>query len=101
MRFCPWYPLDEAAAHAPAARGVFQVRVADGLCDYPTGKSAMIHYEAADDVRAAAAAFAAGHPDRALLCRHTIEIEGDDLAAFHARLLRDFRARFGVGPELP
>ena len=94
MRFCPWYPLDEAAAHAPAARGVLQVRVADGLLDYPTGKSAMVHYEYADDVRAAALAYARGRAG--LLARHLIE--GDDPAGIHARLLRDFRARFGASP---
>ena len=103
MRFCPWYPLDEAGRHAPAERGVLQVRVPAGLCRYPTGQSAMIHYELADDVRAAAVRFAAGHPASGWLARHTIEMSDDDRAgldAFHARLLRDFRARFGTEPEV-
>lgn len=101
MRFCPWYPLADAAAHAPSSRGVLQIRVADGLLDYPTGKSAMLHYELADDVRAAALArseLLAARPG--LLCRHTIELSAtEDLGAFHERLLRDFRARFGAPPE--
>jgi hypothetical protein len=99
MRFCAWYQLDEAADHAPAARGVLQVRVPQ-LLDYPTGKSAMVHYQLADDVRAAAIAYAAAHAGRGWLCRHTIEVgERDDVAAHHARLVRDFTARFGAAPR--
>jgi hypothetical protein len=103
MRFCPWYPLSEAGRHAPPERGVLQVRVAEGLLRYPTGQSAMLHYELTDDVRAAAARFAAAHPERGWLARHTIEMTDEDAAgldAFHARLLRDFRARFGAEPEV-
>ena len=105
MRFCPWYPLADADRHAPASGGVFQIRIADGLLDYPTGKSAMIHYEAAGDLRAAIAAFRASHPDGAgWLCRHTIEMTALDLSGasdFYARLLGDFTSRFGSGPRLP
>jgi hypothetical protein len=104
MRFGPWYPLVEADRHAPATGGVFQVRIPDGLLDYPSGKSAMVHYEAAADLRAAIAAFRAAHPGATWLCRHTIEMTAADVAAapdFHARLLRDFTARFGAGPRLP
>jgi hypothetical protein len=101
VRFCPWYPLVDAAAYAPAGEGVLQVRIAEGLLDYPTGKSAMVHYEHATDVRAAATATAAAHPGEALLCRH-LEIEpGDavDLAAFHAKVLEEFTRRFGCAPS--
>jgi hypothetical protein len=101
--FCPWYPLADAAAHAPAAEGVLQLRVTEGLVDYPTGKSAMVHYEHARDVRAAAIALAARHAKRALLCRH-LEIEPGaavDVAAFHARVLADFIRRFGTAPAFP
>lgn len=84
---------------------MFQIRVAEGLIDYPTGKSAMIHYEIADDVRAAVAAFRARSPAPAAaawLCRHTIEMTAADRAAeLHARLLREFTARFGTAPALP
>lgn len=100
MRFCPWYPLAAAAAHAPAAAGVLQLRLADGLLDYPTGKSAMVHYEHAGDVRAAATALATAHPEPPLLCRH-LEIEGDeavDLAAIHAKVREEFVRRFGSPP---
>src|SRR5688500_13207940 len=74
VRFCPWYPLADAAAHAPAGEGVLQLRVATGLLDYPSGKSAMVHYEHATDLRAAATVLAAHHAGEELLCRH-LEIE--------------------------
>jgi len=104
MRFCPWYPLADGAAHAPPTPGVFQIRIPSGLIDYPTGKSAMIHYQAAADVRAAVAAFAAAHPGAGWLCRHTIEMtarEVDDVEALCDKLVHDFRARFGRAPTVP
>jgi hypothetical protein len=102
VRFCPWYPLADAAAHAPAAEGVLQLRLADGLIDYPTGKSAMVHYAHTPDVRAAATRLAAAHPEP-LLCRH-LDLEGDqgvDLAAFHAKVREEFVRRFGSPPTFP
>ena len=101
MRFCPWYPLADAAAHAPAGEGVLQLRIPTGLLDYPTGKSAMVHYEHASDVRAAATVLAVRHAGEALLCRH-LEIEpGEsvDLAAFHAKVREEFVRRFGCEPS--
>jgi hypothetical protein len=101
VRFCPWYPLADAAAHAPAGEGVLQLRLAEGLLDYPTGKSAMVHYEHAADLRAAVTVLAARHADRPLLCRH-LEIEqGEavDLAAFHAKVREEFIRRFGSPPS--
>jgi hypothetical protein len=102
VRFGPWYPLAEAAAHAPAAEGVLQLRLADGVLDYPRGKSAMVHYAHAADIRAAAVAFAAGYTGPALVCRH-LDPEGEavDLAAFHAKVLGEFVNRFGSSPSLP
>jgi hypothetical protein len=103
VRFCPWYPLADAARHAPAAAGVIQLRLADGLVDYPRGKSAMVHYEHASDARAAAIALAARHAGHDLLCRH-LDPEGDsavDLAAFHAKLTSEFVRRFGAPPSMP
>ena len=102
MRFCPWYPLAQAADLVPAGENVIQLRVAQGLCDYPRGKTAMVHYAHAADARAAAVAFAAAHAARDLWCRHLIELDGErDLAAFHARLLADFVRRFGEAPRAP
>jgi len=104
MRFCSWYALADVAVHAPATAGVFQVRVAEGLLDYPRGKSAMIHYEVAGDLRAAAARFATRHAGADWLCRHTIEMSArdvEDVKALHAKLLGDFQNRFGSAPRLP
>ena len=100
MRFCRWYPLAAAAAHAPAGEGVLQLRVATGLVDYPRGKSAMVAYVCAPDVRAAAVALAARHAGEDLLCRH-LEAEGAeaiDAAAVYERLRGEFVRRFGVPP---
>lgn len=107
MRFCPWYPLGDAAAHAPASPNVLQVRLAHGLRSYPRGKSAMVHYQLADDARAAAAALAARWPDAALLCRHLVEDDeaatiADPGPAFWAascdKLTAEFLRRFGALP---
>lgn len=99
--FCRWYPLAEAGEHAPAVAGVLQVRVAHGtLLDYPGGKSAMIHYAAADDLRAAATALAAAQPGTDWLCRHTDGAVADPPALL-AELLRMFVRRFGTPPRWP
>lgn len=103
MRFCRWYPLAEAADHAPAGEGVLQLRVAEGLLDYPRGKSAMVHYAYALDTRAAATALAADHVGEALWCRH-LEIdtgEPVDVPAFHAKVTEEFIRRFGREPTFP
>jgi hypothetical protein len=101
MRFGPWYPLSDARDHAPAAEGVWQVRLATGLLDYPRGKSAMVHYGYATDVLAAVQAWAAAHGADGLVCRHLIEIDrSTDLMAFYAGLADDFLRRFGAPPRL-
>jgi hypothetical protein len=103
MLFGPWYPLEDGARHAPPGPGVFQVR-APALLDYPRGKTAMVHYALVADVRDAVDTYSAGHGGRGWLCRHTVEMspaDVDDLAAFFARLVRDFRARFGCEPTEP
>lgn len=99
MEFGRWYPLTAAADHAPAAPGVLQLRVRIGLVDYPRGKSAMVHYAVAEDVRAAALALAAANPDADWLCRHLSEpCDLTTAVSLEARLVRDFTARFGVAP---
>lgn len=99
MKFGRWYPLAEAGAHAPLAEGILQLRLASGLVDYPRGKSAMVRYEHAAEVRAAALALAAAHGGQDLLCRHLIEIdEATDLAALCAKLTSEFVRRFGTPP---
>ena len=101
MKFGPWYPLDDAGRHAPVGEGILQVRLASGLLDYPRGKSAMVWYQHATQLRAAALALAAAHTGPALVCRHLIEIDdGTDLAAFHAKVTSEFVRRFGTAPRL-
>jgi hypothetical protein len=100
MRFGPWYPLADARDHAPTGEGILQLRLAKGLLDYPRGKSAMVHYEHATDVRAAAAAWAVAHGPEGIVCRHLIEIDAaGDLAAFCAKLGDEFVRRFGASPR--
>jgi len=99
VRFGRWYPLGEAGDLAPAEEGVLQLRLARGLLDYPTGKSAMVAYRHARDVRAVAQALARAHGGGDLLCRHLIEFPAaTDLAAFCAKLREDFVRRFGRPP---
>jgi hypothetical protein len=104
MTFCRWYPLDEALSHTPVDAGVLQLRVRDGLIDYPRGKSAMIHYALADDMRQAVAALQPRFHAKPVLCRHTETLsstERSDLEAAFARLLETFRSRFGAEPGSP
>jgi hypothetical protein len=101
MRFGPWYPLGSAGDLAPAAEGVLQLRLASGLLEYPRGKSAMVHYAHAADVRAAALAWAAAYGAEGIVCRHLIEGDGTAPAALYARLVDEFIRRFGTPPRRP
>ena len=101
MEFGRWYPLAEAATHAPATPGVFQLRVRAGLIDYPRGKSAMVRYGAADDVRAAVVALAREVGEVDWLCRHLLDpTSASEATAMAARLSRDFAVRFGRTPSV-
>ena len=104
MRFGRWHRLDQAAAEAPSGPGVFQLKVARGLIDYPTGKSAMVLYGAAPDLRAAAAELARAHAGRDWMCRFSEEMsarEAGDPDAIVAELEAAFRRRFGAPPGHP
>lgn len=98
-RFCSWYPLAEAATKAPIAAGVYQIKLPH-VIDYPTGKSAMIHYGASGEIRAALTSLAAAHPGQPWLCRHLEERAADPDAVLRD-LLGQFRRRFGAPPTLP
>lgn len=100
MRFGPWHRLRDAAIAAPPSPGVLQVRREEGLELYPRGKSAMIHYTAANDLRVACAALAAAHQDAAWLCRFNADPIADPRAAA-ALQIADFIDRFGEPPTLP
>ncbi len=100
MKFGEWYPLSTAGDLAPAGEGVLQLRLANGLLDYPRGKSAMVWYEHTLDANTAARALGVRFADNDLVCRHLIEVEaGVDLAAFCAKLREDFERRFGTVPH--
>ena len=102
VQFGRWYPLAEAGDHAPEGEGVLQLRLASGLVEYPRGKSAMVLYVHAHDLRATARTLADAHAGRDLLCRHLIEVDPTiDLAAFCAKLRNEFERRFGAPPLLP
>ncbi|MDB4958280.1 MAG: hypothetical protein JWO36_5849 [Myxococcales bacterium] len=103
MQFCPWYPLGDAANRAPVGEGVLQVRLAGRLLDYPTGMSAMVHYEHAADVRASAMWLGQRFAGLGLLCRHLEVGEGEqvDFGAIHAKVLDEFVRRFGRPPAFP
>ncbi|TMQ16666.1 MAG: hypothetical protein E6J90_23320, partial [Deltaproteobacteria bacterium] len=101
MRFGPWYPLADAGDLTPAAEGVLQLRLASGLLAYPRGKSAMVHYEHAGDVRGAALRWALAHGAAGIVCRHLIERDGAAPAALYARLVDEFVRRFGAAPRCP
>jgi hypothetical protein len=101
VQFGRWYPLGEAGDHTPEGEGVLQLRVAEGLVEYPRGKSAMVLYAHADDLRARARSLASAHAGRDLWCRHLIEVDpAISLRAFCEKLREEFRRRFGASPVL-
>jgi len=103
LRFGAWSALAEAVA--PDGPGLVQIRRgvgADGVRDYPRGKSAMVLYEA-DDVavgaaldRARAALVAAEGP---LFVRFAAPERGVAPSESLRRLVDDFSARFGAAPS--
>lgn len=99
MRFGHWHPLRDAPDRLPPQSGVLQVRLERGLVSYPRGKSAMISYAGADDVRQLAARLAGAHAGEPWLCRASLGACADPLGAA-ARLLAEFEERFGSCPML-
>lgn len=97
MRFGPWHPLRGAAEHLPPQGGVLQVRLERELVSYPRGKSAMVLYAGADDVRQLAARLADAHAGKPWLCRASVGPCADPPGAA-ARLLAEFEERFGSCP---
>ena len=94
MTFGRWQKL--AAATMPRRRGVLQARLADGLHDYPTGKSAMVYYDGDADLSRALARLGAVVPPGAdVLVRFG---ECDDPARELVRKLDEFTRRFGSQP---
>jgi len=100
-RFGDWTELPVAEERAPAEPGVFQVRAKAGLLRYPRGRSAMLFYGAAQDLRAGIAAFRLQvvprweQPETALWIRWKPARDPD--AALRA-YLDLFQRRFGTLP---
>ena len=99
MRFSAWYPAEEIAERAPRGEGVFQVRAA-GLLQYPRGKSAMVHYEAAPDMQAAMLAWADAKGDDGYLYRHVGDLGRFTPAEALERVMSRFVDRFGSAPKV-
>ncbi len=49
MEFTDWTPFQNFCK-APATTGVFQLRIDEGLLDYPTGKSTMFYFGYAENL---------------------------------------------------
>lgn len=96
MQFGPWRRL--VADEFPSAPGVLQLRREHGLVVYPRGRSAMIRYLVAADLRAEVTRLAAAHPGRPWLVRCN-RAPLRDPAGELARLLADFHDRFGAAPH--
>jgi hypothetical protein len=100
VSFGRWEPLDTAAA--PPGPGLFQARRAEGLIDYPKGKSAMIHYGADDtEVGVALNRYRDAVPpaERAhVWVRFAPPERHQSPSETLERSLRQFAARFGARP---
>lgn len=101
-RFTDWLPLPEGEREAPQEEGVFQVRVAEGLLRYPNGRSAMVFYGRAGDLRGGVRLFR----ERLLPGLEWAEPElrvrwfaEPDAAQRMEQLLRRFEQRFGGLPH--
>ena len=101
MKFGRWAPLAEAAALAPEKPGVLQIRVSEGVLDYPRGKSAMVHYQAAASLRGAIERLADRWRGRDFLCRTVVQSDNGAARELVAELSAQFRRRFGDEPRLP
>ena len=49
MEFTDWVTFQDMD-NVPEAQGVFQIRILEGLLDYPTGKSTMFYYGYAENL---------------------------------------------------
>jgi hypothetical protein len=94
VTFGRWQKL--AAATVPRRRGVLQARLADELITYPTGKSAMVYYDADEDLSLALTRLGAAIPPGAdVLVRYA---ECPDPSAELHRKLDEVTRRFGAPP---
>jgi len=106
VQFSAWHKLDDAGRLAPALPGVLQAR-AERLLPYPTGRSAMVFYDASRGGASLADWVGEGGGGREGLSR--ARLFGASLVRFAAsaartpeaeleRLCASFRERFGRAP---
>ncbi len=98
MSFGRWLALDDPAPPGP---GLLQARCKAGLIDYPTGKSAMIYYDADDEAVARALARLCERVDNrdSYLVRYAPPDSSSSPRESIARHLRQFESRFGAPPR--
>ena len=107
-QFSSWFPLTEEGveSHAPAGASAVQIKRADGLVDYPSGKSAMVCYFYAGDRTADALhkrfgdeieqPGVRGHGE--LRFRYMAPDQADDIKEILAERLFKFVQKFGEPP---
>lgn len=100
MRFSRWHRLAQLPNDLPRYAGVFQVRLETGLVDYPSGRSAMVFYGHAEDLKLAITRFSSQHAGMAWLVRYNREAVTSAQARCE-RLVDDFKSRFGSVPHPP
>lgn len=106
-QFSSWYPLDRhhLDEHAPDHPAAIQVRMAEGLLDYPEGHSAMVCYlYATESARNAMSDFFRDELDdpgaSELGALEFRVFDGRDAREWLTRLMYKFESTFGVRPRL-
>jgi hypothetical protein len=107
LQFSPWHPLTRAGIkeHAPTRPAAVQIRRADGLVDYPSGRSsAMVcYFYASDDARQSIEELFDDELDQpGVRCQGPLwfrYIEGGERVLDHLKkLLHKFHTHFGAMP---
>lgn len=106
LGFSSWYELTEDGleANAPEGKAAVQVRRADGLVDYPSGKSAMVWYGLVDDVAGVLREQFADELQEPGACGYgALEFRyytGDESRQWIEKVSKRFVQRFGSPPVL-
>jgi hypothetical protein len=101
MRFSDWKSFDVISANAPVEGGLFQIRVREGLLNYPHGKSAMFYYGFAHNLQQGLIKFQADILPILELNAQALFIRWMPVPDFDARfqvLLNSFVSSFGALP---
>ena len=99
--FTDWESPAVAASAAPRRPGLFQVRVRDGMVDYPRGRSQLIIFCRADELAGGILAFRKQilskweQTEEQVLVRW---LHDEESISRHEAVLRDFESEFGSAP---